>query len=335
MAVDASGNLYIADTNNDRIRKVDADGTITTVAGTGMDGFSGDSGPATAAQLDFPTDIALDEAGNLYIADVSNHRIRKVDPFGTISTVAGRGTAGFSGDSGPATSAQLYNPVGVTVAGFGNIYIADFSNHRIRKVDAFGTITTVAGTGTAGFSGDSGPATAAQLNRPRSVAADSSGNLYIVDSNNHRIRRVDADGTITTVAGTGTAGFSGDSGPATSAQLDSPTGVALDGSGNLYIADSNNHRIRKVDAGGMITTVAGTGTDGFSGDSGRATNAQLNNPIGVAVHGSGNLYIADSRNDRIREVNADSTITTAAGTWADGFSGGRRAGNSGATRLPH
>ncbi len=321
VAADGSGNVYIADSNNHRIRRIDADGTITTVAGTGTAGFSGDGGPATAAQLDFPTSVAVDGSGNLYIADVFNRRIRRVDAGGTITTVLGGGGAGSSGEGVLPTAAHLYNPIGVAVGGFGNLYISNYSTHRILRVDAFGMITTVAGTGAAGFSGDDGAATAAQLNRPSNVALDSSGNLYIADTGNQRIRKVDTNGTITTVAGTGTAGFSGDGEAATAAQLDFPTGAALDSSGNLYIADTGNQRIRKVDAGGTITTVAGTGTQGSSGDGGAATAAQLNNPIGVGLDGSGNLYIADTRNNRIRKVDAGGTITTAAGTESQGSRG--------------
>ena len=312
MALDRAGNLYIAEWNNNRIRKVNSAGVISTVAGTGTAGFSGDGGAATAAQLSNPQDVALDAAGNLYIADVNNNRIRKVDSSGNISTVAGGGSS--LGDGGAATAAQLGAPRSVALDGAGNLYIADWSDHRIRKVDSSGNISTVAGTGTQGFSGDGGAATAAQLNSPWDVAVDGSGNLYIADRNNNRIRKVDSSGNISTVAGTGTAGFSGDGAAATAAQLQNPQGVALDGSGNLYITDRGNERIRKVDSSGNISTVAGNGTAGFGGDSGAATAAQLSDPSGgVALDGSGNLYIVDRGNHRIRKVDSDGNISTVAG----------------------
>ena len=216
-------------------------GTITTIAGTGERGFGGDGGPATQARLNYPYGVAVDGAGNLYIADLANHRIRKVDSTGTITTFAGTGERGFGGDGGPASQAQINFPTGVAVDEAGNLYIADWSNARIRKVDGTGTITTIAGTGELGFGGDGGPAIQARLSLPYSVAVDGAGNLYIADQYNNRIRRVDSTGTITTIAGTGERGFSG---PATQAQLDDPTGVAVDGAGNLYIADASNHRIR-------------------------------------------------------------------------------------------
>jgi uncharacterized protein (TIGR03437 family) len=302
VAVDGSGNIYIGDCLNNRVRKVSSSGIITTVAGTGSPGFSGDGGPATSAQLYNPYGMVVDGSGNLYIADSSNNRIRKISSTGIISTVAGNGGAGYAGDGGPATSAQLYNPLGVAVDGSGNIYIGDSTNNRVRKVSSSGIITTVAGTGSAGFSGDSGPATGAQLYNPCGVAVDGSGNLYIVDGSNQRIRKVSSNGIITTVAGTGSAGFSGDGGPATGAKLSFPSGVAVDGSGNIYIGDSTNNRVRKVSPSGIITTVAGTGSPGFSGDGGPATSAQLFWPDGVVVDGSGNIYIADEGNDRIRLV---------------------------------
>jgi len=296
-AVDSAGNLYIADFWNNRIRKVSG-GTITTVVGNGGGGFSGDGGPATSASLYFPCGVAVDLAGNLYIADTYNGRIRKVSG-GTITTVAGNGNHGYSGDGGPATSASLYQPEGVAVDSAGNLYISDTFNNRIRKVSG-GTITTVAGNGSKGFSGDGGLATSASLYYPWGVAADSAGNLYIADSNNGSIRQVSGE-TIATVAGNGTQGYSGDGGPATSASLYYPYGVAVDSAGNLYIADSSNSRIRKV-SGGTITTVAGNGNGGFSGDGGPATSAALSGPQGVAVDSAGNLYIADTSNNRIREV---------------------------------
>jgi cysteine-rich repeat protein len=327
VAVDASGNLFIADTLNHRVRRVDAvTGGITTVAGTGLEGFSGDSGPATSAQLFSPAGVTVDGLGNLFIADRPNHRIRRVDAAtGIITTVAGTGESGFSGDGGPATSAQLNFPSGVAVNGLGNLFIADRINHCIRRVDAAtGVITTVAGTGVAGFAGDGGPATSAQLRAPHGVAVDGLGNLFIAERPNHRIRRVDAaTGVITTVAGTGTAGFAGDGGPATSAQINEPWGVAVDGSGHLFIADASNHRIRRVDAAtGVITTVAGTGAWGFSGDGGLASSAQINAPHGISVDGLGSLFIADTSNHRIRRLDAATgVIATVAGTGARGFSG--------------
>ncbi len=313
VAVDGSGNLYIADRSNHRIRKVDTAGDISTVAGTGTAGFGGDGAGAAQAQINTPEGLAVDAAGNLYFADSGNHRIRKVDTAGDISTVAGNGRVGFSGDGDKAVAARLNSPRNVAVDGSGNLYIADFNNHRIRKVDTAGDISTVAGNGTVGFDGDGGAALEAQLNSARGVAPDGSGNLYIADSGNHRIRKVDTAGDISTVAGTGTAGFSGDNNPAVQAQLDSPYDVAVDGSGNLYIADRRNNRIRKIDTDGDISTVAGTGRSQYGGDNDLAVEAPVNFPSGVALDGDGNLYIADTNNHRIRKVDASGIITTVAG----------------------
>jgi uncharacterized protein (TIGR03437 family) len=323
VAVDSAGNLYIAD--GYRIRKV-SNGVITTVAGNGTQGYSGDNGPATSAQLYVAQGVAADLAGNLYIADTLNDRIRKVSN-GVITTVAGNGTCCSSGDDGPATSAELSNPQGVALDSAGNLYIAD--GQRVRKVSN-GVIITVAGNGTGGYSGDNGAATSAQLNGPYGVAVDAAGNLYIADTTNSRISKV-SNGVITTVAGTGVCGVpgdNGDNGPATSAPLCYPYGVAVDTAGNLYIADGN--RISKV-SNGIITTVAGNGTEGYSGDNGPATSAELNNPTGVAVDSAGNLYIADSFNQRIRKV-SNGVITTVAGSGSTApFSGGYSGDNGPAT----
>ena len=286
-------------------------GIITTVAGNGVAGFSGDGGPATSASLSIPVAVALDSAGNLYITDGAGYRIRKVSTAGIITTVAGNGNAGgFSGDGGPATSASLNQPQGVVLDTAGNLYIADNGNYRIRKVSTAGIITTVAGNGDAGgFSGDGGPATSASLTSAVGVTLDTSGNLYISEFNGHRIRKVNTAGIITTVAGNGVQGFSGDNGAATSARLNSPAGMALDSAGNLYISDANNDRIRKVNTAGIITTVAGNGVRGFAGDGGLATSASLNYPVGTAVDAAGNLYVSEFNNNRVRKVTAGSGTT--------------------------
>ncbi len=312
VAIDSSGSIYIVDGSTYEIRKVNATtGIITTVAGNGTAGYSGDGGPATSAGLGTAGTIgargvSVDSFGNIYIADSSNNRIRKVAAStGIITTVAGNGTAGYSGDGGLATAAKFSYPSGVAVDSSGNIYIADSYNNRIRKVNATtGIITTVAGNGTAGYSGDGGPATSAEFNFNTNggLAVDTSGNIYIADWNNHRVRKVtESTGIITTVAGNGTAGYSGDGGPATLAEIYAPSGVAVDSLGNIYISDWTNSRIWKVTAAtGIITTVTGNGTTGFSGDGGPAILAKINWPGGVAVDSSGNIYIVDDT--RIREV---------------------------------
>jgi uncharacterized protein (TIGR03437 family) len=297
IAVDSSGNFYFADTQNNVVRKVTAAGAISTIAGNGTAGFGGDGSAATAAQLNRPQGIAVDSSGNVYVADTQNARVRKISG-GTITTVAGSGTPGYGGDGGSATAAQLYVPIGVAVDASGNLYIADFTNNRIRKVSG-GIITTVAGNGLSGYSGDSGPAASAQLNGPTGVAVDSNGNFYIADLNNNAVREV-SGGKIMTVAGTGLPGVAGDGGPATAALVGNPTGIAVDASGNLYIA-SGSATVRKVYANtGFITTIAGNGTRGYSGDGGSAPFGELNGPISVAVTAAGNVYVADSANNAIR-----------------------------------
>ncbi|MFI8192701.1 RICIN domain-containing protein [Streptomyces sp. NPDC085946] len=302
IAVDGTGTLYFSDYNNHRVRKITTDGKISTVAGAGTAGYRGDGGPAVAAQLNGPREVAVDGAGTVYIADSNNHRIRKVTADGTISTVAGTGAAGFRGDGGPATAAQLNLPLSVAVDRTGDLYIVDYRNQRVRKISTDGTISTVAGTGTAGYRGDGGPAVSAQLNNLHGVAVDGAGDLYIADYGNHRVRKVTADGTISTVAGTGVAGYGGDDGPAVSAKLNGPVGVVVDSAGILYITDHLNHRVRKVTADGTISTVAGTGVAGYGGDGGPAASAQLNGPRKVTVDSVDTLYITDHLNHRIRKI---------------------------------
>ncbi len=327
VALGSNGDLLVVDTGSNRVRKVDAaTGIIQTVVGNGYPGYSGDGGSAISAQLMAPTGIVVDGAGNYYIADFFNHRVRRVAAAtGIISTMVGVGTQGLSGDNGPAGAAQLMGPYGTAVDTAGNVYIADTFNNRIRKIEALtGIIRTVAGTGALGYSGDNGPAKAAGLSMPEAVVSDPSGNLFVCDTANHRIRRIDAvNGIITTVAGNGNQGYSGDNGPGTSASLNVPTGLAFDTAGNLLIADSGNHRVRRLSlSGGVIDTVAGDGNGGFSGDNAPAASASLLEPAGIAVDSAGNLYIADTRNQRIRKVAASNgLITTVAGTGQPGYSG--------------
>jgi len=412
---DSSGNTYISDAENHRIRKV-SNGVISTFAGTGIAGFSGDGGLAKNAMLNYPVGLLFDSAENLFVADSGNNRIRKIDTSGTITTIAGIGTPGFSGDGGPALSAQLNGPWGMAFDAVGNLYFSDILNQRVRRIDTSGIITTIAGNGTAGYNGGDIAATAASLNLPRGIVLDVSGNLYIADTVNFRVRKVDTFGIISTFAGTGMPGFSGDGGPAIDAEVgrprnviirgnqllianagqgrirtvgftsgiintlagsfigydgdgnpplltefDGPTGLfltssgsllvvdelnarlrtvtstvtttfaggfvgdnriatlagfaqpenlAFDSGGNYYIADVAGNRIRKVDTSGQITTVAGTGITGYSGDFGPATQARLSAPYGVTVDPSGNIFIADTSNVVIRKVDTSGTITT-------------------------
>jgi RHS repeat-associated protein len=289
---------------------------VKTVAGNGNAGYGGDGGLAVETSIDTPSSVALDSIGNFYIASSSTNRILKVDTEGIITAVAGNGTQGYSGDGGPATEASLYYPSGVAIDSDGNIYIADNNNNRIRKVDTNGIITTIAGNGDGDYVGDGVPAIEASLNRPAEVALGPSGNLYIADSWNYCIRKVDANGIITTVAGRGTSNYIGDSGPATDAHLGYIVGIAVDLMGNLYIPDYSYSVIWKVDNAEIITTVAGIGTKGYSGDHGPAVDAEINQPRGITIDTEGNIYIADWHNRLVRKVDTNGIITTYAGTAA-------------------
>jgi hypothetical protein len=323
VATDSAGDIFIGDTLNYRVREIGTDGNIATLAGSGTNAYRGDSGPATGSQLAQPKAVAVDSAGNLYIADTFGNTVRKVAADGTITTVAGTGIRGYSGDGGPATAAQLNRPRGIVVDSSGNVYIADTDNQRVRKVTTDGNIATYAGNGTPAYGGDTGLATDAWLSSPCGLALDSSGNLYIADLQNNVIREVTvSDGDISTVAGAYNAGYFGDGGKDTSALLNSPSSVALDSAGNLYIADYYNHAIRKVSVStALISTVAGNGTPGYSGDAAAATSAQLNLPWGLAVDSSGNIFIGDSGNNVIREVTSGGNIATVAGNHTAGYSG--------------
>ncbi len=303
---DHAGNIYIADQINNVIRKI-TDGVITTVVGNSTTSSIcadiGDGGPATAAELCLPDDITFDESGNMYISEFSNGLIRKVSTSGIISTFAGGGASGL-GDGGQATAAELTDPLGLVFDGAGNMYFSDNGAYRVRKISTTGIITTVVGTGTPGYNGDGIPAITAQIHYPGYIAISPKGELFIADYANHRIRMVNSAGIITTVAGTGIQGYTGDNGPATGAKLNSPCGILFDKTGNYYISDeTGSPTIRKVDTSGIITTIAGTGIAGFSGDGGPATAAQINNiALCSAIDAYGNLYIADSKNNRIRRI---------------------------------
>ncbi len=305
IAVDRSGNTYFVDYGNHVVRKIDASGVITTIAGTGANGYNGDGIAATSAMLNYPFGIAIDFAGNIYVADGSNNRIRKIDPAGMISTIAGTGVVGFSGDGGPATLAKISNMYCMATDAADNLFFTGNGAGRIRKINSAGYITTIAGNGTNGFAGDGGPATAAEFSNEMGIATDAAGNVYVADRQNHRIRKITATGTISTFAGTGTPAYSGDGGQATAATLSLPGYVITDRLGNVYISEANNNTIRKVNTAGIISSVAGTGTAGYSGDGCAARAAQISSPAGIAVDSMLNLYISDNANNRIRKVIAN------------------------------
>ena len=322
VVVDSEGNVFISHRSKNRIRKVGKDGIITTIAGNGLAGYSGDNGPALKASFNFPAGLCLDQTGNLYVADRNNHRVRRIDTSGIVTTVAGQGTPDMGGDGGPAIEAHLNYPSDLVCDGKGNLYISDRSNNRIRKVDSRGMISTIAGLGLPEFGGDFGPATGAFLKYPFGIDLDRKGNLYIADRGNNRIRKVDSQGIITTVAGDGTHFFAGDYGPATRASLAYPTDVVVDDQGNLYIADRNNNRIRRVDPLGIITTVMGIGRSGYNGDNEIASETTLHLPFALALGPDGKLVIVDRNNFRIRTMDLKShTITTLAGNGNSWFRG--------------
>lgn len=301
-------------------RDASAEAIITTVAGTGSAGYSGDAGPATAADLNTPTALATQADGAILVADSGNHRVRRIDPAGVVTTVAGSGAAGFTGDDGPALQASLKSPIGVLALPDGAFLVADSGNHRIRRVSPSGVITTVAGTGISALAGDGGPAVAAALSSPTHLALDGTGGILVADTGNDRVRRIAPDGSISTVAGS-SEGFAGDGGPAVSAKLSGPLGLAVAADGRIIIADSYNRRVRQVGVDGTITTVVGSGASGAGGDGGPATAAGLSDPTGVALSSGGWMLVSDFQANRVRAVGIDGTVSGIAGTGDAGSAG--------------
>ncbi|WP_161499399.1 NHL domain-containing protein [Flavipsychrobacter stenotrophus] len=300
ITMDAVGNMYISDYSNNRIRKIDTSGIITTFAGNGG-GYSGDGGPATAAGIDGPAELVM-FGTSLYVSEMHSSRVRKIDAAGIITTFAGNGSSGYSGDGGPATAAAISSPYGIGVDNVGNVYIPDQYTNHIRKVDTSGIITTFAGTGVAGYSGDGGAATLAEIQLVDDIKTDKVGNIYFCDYFNNVIRKVDTSGIITTFAGTGSSGFYGDGGPASAAHIARPGGLFIDTSGNIYISDCDNSRIRVINTSGIISTMVGTGSAGFSGDGGLAINAEIRWPNDMAMDSLGNFYFCDEVNFCVRKV---------------------------------
>ena len=336
VTVDKNGNIYIATHDHHSILRVDKKGKIKRVVGKGVSGFSGDGGPASEAKLKQPAGLAFDNEGNLYVADRGNHSVRKIDTQGNISTIAGNGVEGFSGDGGPATQAKLNLPAGLAFDSKGNLYISDRSNDRVRMVDSKGIIRTIAGNGGDGFSGDKGPATKAELNKPFGLAIDKNDNLFIADRGNNRIRRIDSNGVITTIAGDGGFYYIGDNGPAYRASIAGPTGVAVDKEGNLYIADRYNNRVRMVDTNGLIRTIVGTGQRDYNGDSELARETNLHLPFDLTLDPEGKLLIVDRSHYLIRRVDTKSgTIETIAGSGKKKFKGDGGPATGAGLSFPH
>ncbi len=321
VAVDPNDHLVVADWYQYRIVRVDAHGILSTVAGNGNPGTGGDGGPATSASFVRPAAIAVSPLGELFIGDGETTRIRRVNTAGIIETVAGNGRFREGGDGGPATQAFLYLPSSLAADSNGNVYVVEQVKHRVRRIRADGVITTFAGTGSEGFSGDGGPAANARLSFPSGVAVDSANNVYIADTLNYRVRRVSPAGVITTLAGTGAIASSGDGGLALQAAIHGPDDLAFGRNGEIYVSEVFGHRIRSIDRNGRISTLAGNGDAGFSGDGGPATAASLNEPRGLTVDTLGAVYVADSKNHRVRRIGPDGVIATAAGSGQRGFGG--------------
>jgi hypothetical protein len=315
LAIDSYGNLYINDQRNYCVRKVDTTGVITTIAGTGIGGFIGDGGPATNARLNQNWGVAVDGGGNVYITDQENYRVRRVSPGGIITTIAGTGRSGYSGDSGPATNAKFKSVLGIATDNAGNVFVGDPDTNCIRKITPTGIISTYAGSGLRGFSGDGGPAISAAFNGIFGLATDLAGNLYVCDGGNNCVRKIYTSGIIVTIAGNGAPGYNGDGINASLAQLNHPTAVYVNNTGEVFIADYGNNRIRKISTTGIISSVTGTGIQGYNGDDQLATTAQLNHPIGVVMDGNTNMYIADLDNIRIRKVSNAPMVSFTGGRY--------------------
>jgi serine/threonine-protein kinase len=304
VAVDASGNVYVADYENHKIRKITSTGVVTTFAGSGANGSVDATG--TLASFAYPSAVAVDVSGNVYVADAGNNKIRKITPAGVVTTLAGSGIADSVNATG--TLASFDTPSGIAVDASGNVYVGDTWNDKIRKITPTGVVTNFAGSGTAGSVNATG--TLASFNRPNSVAIDGSGNVYVADQTNNKIRKITSAGVVTTLAGSGTQGSVDATGAL--ASFYSPIGVAVDASGNVYVADTWNNEIRKITSAGVVTTFAGSGTSGSVDATG--TLASFASPVGVAVDGSGNVYVADQSNDKIRKISGTSTAIEAQST---------------------